>query len=112
MAGAAAVEWHDRLLALGWLRAARNGDAYDLTEQGSAELCGLGIDIEELKSKRRRFAYGCLDWSERKPHLGGALGAALLELASRRKWVRRHSDERRLTVTPLGRSAMQMRATP
>jgi DNA-binding transcriptional ArsR family regulator len=110
MAGAAAVEWHDRLLALGWLRAARNSDAYDPTEQGRGALCGLGIDVEELKSKRRRFAYGCLDWSERKPHLGGALGAALLELALRRKWVRRHSDERRLTVTPLGRSAMQMRA--
>ena len=110
MAGAAAVQWHDRLLALGWLRATGNSDAYELTEQGSRELSVLGLDLAELQSKRRRFAYGCLDWSERKPHLGGALGAALLELALRRKWVRRHADERRLTVTPQGRGALQLRA--
>jgi DNA-binding transcriptional ArsR family regulator len=110
MAGAAAVEWHDRLLTLGWLRMARKGDAYDLSEQGSRELLKLGVDLQEVQSKRRRFAYACLDWSERKPHLGGALGAALLALALRRKWVRRHSEERRLTVTPLGRGAMQMRS--
>jgi DNA-binding transcriptional ArsR family regulator len=109
MAGAAAVDWHDRLLTLGWLRAAKNGDAYELTEQGCNEFLELGIDIEEIKAKRRRFAYACLDWSERKPHLGGSLGAALLTLALRRKWVRRHSEERRLTVTPLGRGAMQLR---
>lgn len=110
MAGAVAVQWHDRLLSLGCLRAVRGGDAYELTDAGAGELTRLGIDIEDTRSKRRRFAYGCLDWSERKPHLGGALGAALLELALRRKWVRRHPDERRLTVTPRGRGAMQMRS--
>ena len=52
---------------------------------------------------RRRFAYGCLDWSERRPHIGGALGAALLKVALKRKWVLQDLDSRALDVTSLGR---------
>jgi hypothetical protein len=43
-------------------------------------LQALGVDIEATRALRRRFAYGCLGWSERRPHIGGALGAALLSL--------------------------------
>lgn len=109
MAGAAAVDLHDRLLALGWLRGPTGKDTYQVTETGSTELLRLGIDVRVLQETRRRLAYACLDWSERKPHLGGALGAALLQLAVRRKWVIRHDHERRLTVTPHGRGALQLR---
>ncbi|HEY2254054.1 MAG TPA: transcriptional regulator, partial [Variovorax sp.] len=49
---------------------------------------------------RRRFACACLDWSERRPHLGGALGAACLDLALRRGWVRQELDGRALALTP------------
>jgi hypothetical protein len=52
---------------------------------------------------RRRFAFSCLDWSERRPHLGGALGAAMLELFLRRRWVARELDSRALRVTSQGR---------
>ena len=66
----------------------------------------LGIDIEATRALRRRFAYACLDWSERRPHLGGALAAALLKVALKRKWVVQDLDSRALSVTSLGRREM------
>jgi DNA-binding transcriptional ArsR family regulator len=106
MAGAAAVELHDRLLGLGWLHGTAGNDGYRVSVTGAQALLRFGIDVPALGTLRRRLAYACLDWSERKPHLGGALGAALLQLALKRRWVVRHPDERRLTVTPTGRRAM------
>jgi DNA-binding transcriptional ArsR family regulator len=102
MAGEIAVALHDRLQALGWLIGAA-GNQYELTEPGRQGLSRLGLDVEALGATRRRFAYACLDWSERKPHIGGALGSALLELAMSRRWVRRELDGRALTLTDLGR---------
>lgn len=106
MAGEIAVALHDRLQALGWLRDGRQSDQYELSEQGIEGLGRLGIDIQEIRSLRRRFAYACLDWSERRPHVGGALGAALLQLALRRRWVRQEVDGRALVLTDLGRREM------
>jgi len=108
MAGAVAVALHDRLHALGWL-AADAGNSYALTDAGTAALAKLGIDIEATQSQRRRFAFACLDWSERRPHLGGALGAALLTLALRKRWVARDLDSRILTVTAAGRRELLTR---
>ncbi|MCF5030169.1 ArsR family transcriptional regulator [Pseudomonas syringae] len=51
-------------------------------------------------------AYACLDWSERAPHIGGSLGAALLELMLKRGWVSRHLDSRALKLTPKGAGGM------
>jgi hypothetical protein len=70
---------------------------------------GLGIDVESARTLRRRFAYPCVDWSERKPHLGGALGAALLKIALKNKWVLQDLDSRVLGVTSLGRREMMTR---
>jgi hypothetical protein len=53
-------------------------------------------------SGRRAFCRPCLDWSERRPHLAGALGAALLRHALDRGWVRRVQDSRALSVTSAG----------
>ncbi|MDQ8003123.1 MAG: transcriptional regulator, partial [Pseudomonadota bacterium] len=53
-----------------------------------------------VRRTRRRFACACLDWSERRPHLGGALGAGLLQLALRRGWLRQDLDGRALALTP------------
>jgi len=106
MAGASAVASHDRMHALGWLSVA--GDAYDLTTQGIESLRALGVDVEALRQSRRRFAYACVDWSERRPHIGGALGAELLSLALKRRWVIKHREGRCLTVTPLGRRALRL----
>lgn len=122
MAGALAVALHDRCLALGWIAAApsastahsrpkhpRPGASYQLTPAGEAALHALGVDLEPLRTQRRRFAYGCLDWSERRPHLGGALGAALLTHALARRWVARELDSRALRLTAHGRRELHTR---
>lgn len=108
MAGTIGVLLHDRFKALGWLSAGSKGgdNAYDLTLEGTRAFESLGIEVEETRSLRRRFASACLDWSERRPHLGGALGAALLKVALRRKWVIQDLDSRALSVTSVGRREM------
>jgi DNA-binding transcriptional ArsR family regulator len=106
MAGTAGVALHDRLHAQGWLHAASEGGVYELTDEGSVALESLGLDIESARSSRRRFACACLDWSERRPHLGGALGAAWLQLSLRRGWVRQELDGRALALTPKAKREM------
>ena len=97
-------------MALKWLTgAAADDSAYDLTPEGLNAFAALGIDVVSLRDQRRRFAIACLDWSERRPHLGGALGAALLGLALRKRWVSRDPDCRALTVTAAGRLEMLRR---
>jgi DNA-binding transcriptional ArsR family regulator len=103
IAGTIAVALHDRFKELAWLTStADGGDAYDITEEGQRSLVELGIDIAATRALRRRFAYACVDWSERRPHIGGALGAALLKLALKRKWISQDLDSRALRVTPSG----------
>jgi DNA-binding transcriptional ArsR family regulator len=110
LAGMLGVALHDRFQALGWLSAgAMGGNTLDLTQDGTRGFTALGIDAEAARTLRRRFAFECLDWSERRPHLGGALGAALLGVALERKWVSRDLDSRALAVTGVGRREMQTR---
>ncbi len=111
MAGTVGVALHDRFQALGWLSAGLRGseDAYDLTLDGTKAFEALGIDVEATRRLRRRFACACLDWSERRPHVGGALGAALLKVALKRKWVVQDLDSRALGVTSIGRREMLAR---
>lgn len=110
LAGSIGVGLHDRLIALGWLARPRRGPAaYAITPAGREACAALGIDIEAARSQRRRFAFPCLDWSERRPHLGGALAASFLALALQKKWVVRHLDSRALDVTTLGRRELRAR---
>jgi DNA-binding transcriptional ArsR family regulator len=110
IAGTLGVGLCDRLKALGWLVESSNGeDAYDLTANGVKQFASLGIDVEATRLLRRRFAFACLDWSERRSHLGGAMGAALLQLALKRKWVLQDPGDRALSITSLGRREMQAR---
>ena len=111
MAGTVAVSLHDRFKILGWLSTGSTGsdNVYDLTPVGTKAFEALGIDLEATRTLRRRFACGCLDWSERRPHVGGALGAAILKLALKRRWVRQDLDSRALGITSLGRREMQTR---
>jgi hypothetical protein len=69
----------------------------------------LGVNVEETRALRRRFAFACVDWSERRPHIGGALGSALLKLALKRKWVIQDLDSRALEVTGRGRRELLAR---
>lgn len=111
IAGAVGVALHDRLTSLGWLSTGSKArDAsYDVTLEGAKALQAIGVDVKAARALRRRFACACLDWSERRPHLGGALGAALLKLALARKWVIQDLDSRALTVTERGRREMRSR---
>ncbi|MBZ5604869.1 MAG: helix-turn-helix domain-containing protein [Acidobacteriia bacterium] len=94
IAGTIGVSLHDRLLELKWLTA-----AYKVTPGGEKGFASLGIDLDAARALRRRFACACLDWSERRPHLGGALGAAILQVALKKKWVTQDLDSRALSVT-------------
>jgi DNA-binding transcriptional ArsR family regulator len=109
IAGTVGVALHDRLMALRWLSADGNGKGYAVTPAGVVALRDLDIDVDGVRALRRRFAGACLDWSERRPHLGGALAAALLDAALKRKWVVRHLDSRALEVTAAGRREMRKR---
>ncbi|HEY0745656.1 MAG TPA: metalloregulator ArsR/SmtB family transcription factor [Steroidobacteraceae bacterium] len=103
MAGTMAVLLHDSLLARKWIaRDASDESSYDLTALGSSGMVSLGVDMAPMHAARRRLACACLDWSERRPHIGGALGAALLKAAVQRKWVVKDLDSRALGMTKRG----------
>lgn len=106
MAGTIAVSIHDRFRQLGWLRSLPN-NTYDLDADGAKALSALGLDMDATRGLRRRFACACLDWSERQPHIGGALGAGLLKIAVKRKWVVPELDSRALRVTSQGKREMK-----
>jgi DNA-binding transcriptional ArsR family regulator len=105
IAGALGVGLHDRLFEIDWL----SSGTYQLTQTGLTGFHKLGIDVDVVRSRRRLFIGPCLDWSERKPHLAGSLGAALLTLALTRRWVVQELDSRSLEVTALGRREFHTR---
>lgn len=87
------------------LRVANGGFA--LTNAGEELLAGIGVDVARARARRRTFARACLDWSERRPHLAGALGAAVAETVIERGWVRRRPDDRGLVITAEGARAFR-----
>jgi Bacterial regulatory protein, arsR family len=110
IAGSLGVALHDRIRAMGWLMGdSRDANSYDLTARGTIGLEALGMDVDATRVLRRRFAFACVDWSERRPHLGGAVGAALLKVALKGKWVTQDLDSRILRVTAFGRREMLAR---
>ncbi|PYO53953.1 MAG: transcriptional regulator, partial [Candidatus Rokuibacteriota bacterium] len=80
---------------------------YKLSATGDKLLRRLGVDLAGARARRRSFALACLDWSERRPHLAGALGAALADTAVANGWLLRRQNDRALTVTSAGRSALR-----
>lgn len=73
-----------------------------LTTAGRDYFSSIGLGLEALESKRRPLCLHCLDWSERRHHLGGSLGAAILDMMLEHKWLRR-TDSRALVFTLSGR---------
>ncbi|PRC95268.1 ArsR/SmtB family transcription factor [Solimicrobium silvestre] len=103
MAGSVAVELHDYFKNQGWLTAiSDDGTNYDLHPDGIAALEHIGLDVTSVRQTRRRFACACLDWSERKPHIAGALGNALLKFMLNRAWLERELDGRALIISKEG----------
>ncbi|WP_349260206.1 winged helix-turn-helix domain-containing protein [Actinocrinis sp.] len=75
-----------------------------LTEAGGKWLADLGIEVRA--SARRPAVRSCLDWTERRPHLAGAVGAAVCRHAFDRGWITRVGSTRAVTVTDTGREAL------
>jgi DNA-binding transcriptional ArsR family regulator len=110
LAGLIAVRLRDRLQMLEWLCVPEERpDTYELTGRGTRALSAVGIDLTAIRAVRRRFAFACVDWSERRPHIAGALGDALLRHMLGRKWFTRDLDSRALRPTALGRRELQAR---
>ncbi len=87
------------LLGRGWLMPQDDRHLhYRLTPQGTVGLVARGLDISLLSKARRTMAYGCLDWTERRPHLAGALGAAILAALGTAGVIRRVPGSRTVTL--------------
>jgi hypothetical protein len=81
-------------------------EAGEVTPTGMEFLTRLGVDLAGARAKRRVFCRPCLDWTERRPHIGGAVGAALAKRCFELKWIERARDSRALTITPAGRHGL------
>ena len=83
------------------------GGQFELTPEGETFLCEIGLDLAAARAGRRAFAPACLDWSERMPHVAGALGTALLSFLFEKGWLERTSGSRAVQVTAAGRRGLK-----
>ncbi|MDQ6433337.1 winged helix-turn-helix domain-containing protein [Mesorhizobium sp. LHD-90] len=105
LAGGQAVAMLDGFVARAIL--ARDGDEIAMGGAGPAFFADAGIDLSTLPGKRRPVCRACLDWSVRRSHLAGALGAAILDRILAEKWARRDPDSRVVRFTPPGRRSFE-----
>lgn len=106
LAGACGVVLHDLLMDTGVLVGANGG--YAVTQTGEQWFAELGVDLDAARARRRSFARPCLDWTERRPHLAGALAAATTDRLLALGWfVRRATDSRALRLTDEGTAALE-----
>ncbi|MFD7501404.1 ArsR/SmtB family transcription factor [Streptomyces sp. NPDC059850] len=91
---------HDRLSAPG------NDTPYRLTDRGRAELAAFGVDTDQLRARRRPLIRYCVDWTEQRHHLAGALGAALTDRLFELDWIRRGTRRRVIDVTETGAAGL------
>lgn len=110
LAGKLGVALFDALAERGAISAppaaARIGVAVALATRAGEIFGRLGVNLEAARRAQRRFAYACIDWTERRPHLGGALGAELYFSLLERGWVARRPGTRVVTLTAGGRRAL------
>jgi hypothetical protein len=84
-----------------------SGRDFLLTAAGERFLDRLGVDVGKSRRERRAFARQCLDWSERRPHLAGALGAAVARRCLDLRWVHSVAEERTLTLSAQGQRELR-----
>lgn len=102
LAGRLGVALTDAMRSHQWL----HGDELVVTAEGLGELAERGVDVEGLRRRSRPLSRACPDWTERRPHLAGALGASVAAVFLDRDWVRRRARSRGLEVTPAGVRAL------
>jgi DNA-binding transcriptional ArsR family regulator len=105
LAGDQGVQMFDALLRRKLVR--KRNEVLELTTAGKDFLHGFGIDVAALAARRRPLCRTCLDWSVRRHHLGGAVGAALLQRIFALGWARRAKNSRVVTFTPAGEAALE-----
>jgi DNA-binding transcriptional ArsR family regulator len=103
LAGRLGVAILEDLLRLRALRPG-GGHLYEVTRRGSTTMGSLDIDLPGLRAGKRALARACLDWTEKRPHLGGAVGAAICKVALERGWIARR--DRIVEVTPAGNEGL------
>ena len=105
LAGELAVRILAAMCEAGWLGGPER--EFEVMPLGQRELAALGIDVEGLRAGRRAVARGCVDLTQRRPHLAGALGTALLALYVRERWIQRSQGSRLVRITPKGQAAFR-----
>jgi DNA-binding transcriptional ArsR family regulator len=95
-----------RAPASGGLAADMASVRFQVTKSGMAALAPFSINVDALRATRRRFATACLDWTQRRPHLGGSLGAAITTRLFELSWIERGPRIRSVRVTPEGREGL------
>ena len=81
-------------------------DGYGVTPAGEDWLARFGIDVAALRASRRTLVRPCLDWTERRDHVAGAVGAAIADALLERRWVVRFDDTRAVRLTLRGREGL------
>jgi DNA-binding transcriptional ArsR family regulator len=108
LAGAVGVAIFDALIETGAVsRPKGERGEVRLRSPGVQLFKRMGVDLEWAAAARRRFAYACLDWNERRSHLGGALGAALRDRLLEAGWIELDEEPRVVNVTTTGRAALR-----
>jgi hypothetical protein len=105
LAGRLGVALTEAMTAMDWLRS--DDDVLQATATGLRELETLGVDVGANSSSKRPLCRACPDWTERRAHVAGRLGAALAMFAVDAGWVRRAPHGRGLTITTSGYAAFQ-----
>jgi len=106
LAGRLGVAIADAMIRRGYIVIEDEGG--HLTDAGTRYLSELGIDLYDPALQRRRhMCRACLDWTERRPHIGGAIGAALAERLLAMGWVARAKDSRAVTLTAAGERGLR-----
>jgi hypothetical protein len=78
----------------------------EVTATGERFLAELGVDLPKARQAKRQYCRGCIDWTERRHHISGAVGAALADAFLARRLVARIPDSRSLAVTPVGEKTL------
>ncbi|MGS2763435.1 ArsR/SmtB family transcription factor [Sinomicrobium sp. M5D2P9] len=104
LAGKAGVMITEAMITNGIL--VLENDIFTVSDIGKTWFYGLDIDVDSLRLKKRSFARPCLDWSERKHHLAGALGAAFLDRMISSQWIRKKQNSREVIISSSGRQKL------
>jgi DNA-binding transcriptional ArsR family regulator len=105
LAGRLSVDLADAFVARGYLVV--DDEAAEITAAGARFLTGFGIELPALREARRHYCRLCLDWTERRPHIAGAVGTAITKRYFDLGWLERTRRGQAITVTASGRRGLR-----